>query len=777
MKTQNLPIELYRDEILSSLESNSVTIISAETGAGKSTKVPQYLLNAGYEVIVTQPRRLAARTLAERVAEENGTKLGEVIGYKTAQDQKWSENTKCLFVTDGLQLVNELMGRAISRSRVLILDEVHEWNLNIEVLVAWVRRQVQEYGDFKVILMSATLESDRLSEYFFGAPVIQVPGRLFPITKREKGESVVSDAISLAQDGRNVLVFQPGKNEIEETISELKKYQDMFEVLPLHGELSPEDQKKCFQHYHCPKIVVSTNVAQTSVTIDDIDAVVDSGLERRLELIDGIEGLYIRSISVSDSEQRAGRSGRTRPGIYIDHSPMNDPQNREYRERFPKAEIERVRLDQTVLRLAEVGFDMEKLEFFHQPDPDSILKAKSELRSLGCMDEAGKVTSIGRRVSRLPVSVSIGRMLIEAEKRGVLDDVITVAAIMEVGQLHARKVDGEENRIWRLHILKESDSDPIAQLNLFGAAENMTKEQMYNAGIHIGAYHRIKQTRKNISDAVRRFVKNRSEENEERIFQKDEVIKSVCAGLINNIYVRSFGNRYKKPSEIFSRDLSRDSVIRMGSELVVGIPFDLEITSRGEKRTLRMIRMVSKIDVEVLKEIAPQLISVEKGVDPRYSFVEHEVVADTVFKINGITISTTQEILLDHPQKEELHIDYLHKRWLDEGLRLRFYQLGGVADIPPIRKVEIGWTLKTREPVYRYATYAFSGDSGLCISYRTLEECEEQHRKLTEYLVTNGYVSGRKTIANDHARLFIASSKPTTTLQDKLNELKLKFAK
>jgi HrpA-like RNA helicase len=289
------------------------------------------------------------------------------------------------------------------------------------------KRQIEAGADFKVVLMSATLEADKLAAFFNGAPVIEVPGRLFPVEVKTPSMRLIDDVAALVSAGRNVLVFQPGKQEITETCAALERMEVNAEILPLHGELSPEEQAKCFRHYGRPKVVVSTNVAQTSVTIDDIDAVVDSGMERRIELVEGVEGLYLKPISLADSKQRKGRAGRTKPGIYIDHCGASN------RPDFSVAEIMRKRLDQTVLRLAIAGFDMEELEFFHQPEKSEIHDARQTLIGLGCMKADGSVTKIGKFVNRLPVSVQYARMLVEAERLGVVDDVLTVAAIMEMG--------------------------------------------------------------------------------------------------------------------------------------------------------------------------------------------------------------------------------------------------------------------------------------------------------------------------------------------------------
>ncbi len=392
MTNQKLPIAAFRETILEAVNNNSVTVITAETGAGKSTQVPQYLLDEGYDLVVTQPRRLAARTVSQRVAEEHGEELGQTIGYRTAVDRKDSELTRCLFCTDGLALVRELIGAGVGGKTILVLDEVHEWNENMEVLVSWAKRQIEMGVDFKVVLMSATMEAEKLSAFYNGAPVITVPGRLFPVEIKTAGMRLVDDVAALVAGGRNVLVFQPGKQEIADTCNALAQMQVSAEILPLHGQLTPEEQAKCFKHYGRPKVVVSTNVAQTSVTIDDIDAVVDSGMERRIELVDGVEGLYLKAISLADSTQRKGRAGRTKEGIYVDHCGAMD------RPDFPVAEIMRKRLDQTVLRLAIAGFDMEELEFFHQPNKSDIHDARQTLVGLGCMTSDISYVELGSHI-------------------------------------------------------------------------------------------------------------------------------------------------------------------------------------------------------------------------------------------------------------------------------------------------------------------------------------------------------------------------------------------
>lgn len=635
MNGSTLPIHAYRDKIVKAIRTNPVVVITAETGAGKSTQVPQYLLDEGYELVVTQPRRLATRTVAERVAEEMGEECGQTVGYRTAVDRQDSPATRCLFCTDGLALVRELMG---VNKGILVLDEVHEWNENMEVLVAWAKRQIESGADFKVVLMSATLEAEKLAAFFNGAPVISVPGRLFPVEAKQAGMRLDDDVATLVAEGRNVLVFHPGKQEIEDTCTALEQMQVRAEILPLHGQLTSEEQARCFKHYGRPKVVVSTNVAQTSVTIDDIDAVVDSGMERRIELVDGVEGLYLKSISLADATQRKGRAGRTKPGIYIDHCGAST------RPDFPVAEIMRKRLDQTVLRLAIAGFDMEELEFFHQPAKAEIHDAKRALVSLGCMTADGQVTKVGRLVNRLPVSVQYGRMLVEADKLGVVDDVLTVAAILEQGGItiptpSRNKPDRPD---WRRMVPSESESDVMGQLAVWQMAQNMTKDEMREKGVSLRSFFRAKEIRQHLAQAVNQFFQFGS------TARREDILKAVCAGMVDHLFKGSYG--FYTNGEGIGRELGSGSLVR-GANWLVGKAFDLQInTRRGGTMTLKLIELASKVDPMWLIEIAPQLVEQKTGLSPRYDALKDVVVSTTKVFFNGQMVK--EETVADgqHPE-------------------------------------------------------------------------------------------------------------------------------
>lgn len=645
----DLPITAFKAEILEAVNGNLVTIITAETGAGKSTQVPQFLLEAGHTVVVTQPRRLAARTVAERVAQEVGCKFGDIVGFRTAFERADSPNTRCLFVTDGLALVRELMGAGTHN--ILVIDEVHEWNLNIEVLVAWVRRTVaSQDARFRVVLMSATLEAEKLATYFNGAPIILVPGRLFPVTEEKpQVKRLEEDVVRLLRQGRNVLVFQPGKREINETIDTIRKIGGegfSAEILPLHGELESVDQRKCFAHYDRPKCVVSTNVAQTSVTIDDIDAVVDSGLERRIEVVDGVEGLYLKPISIADARQRKGRAGRCKSGIYIDWYTSID------RLEFPRAEILRTRLDQTVLRLAEAGFDMESLEFFHQPAKEEIHEAKRSLRALGCLDASGQVTHIGHRVAKLPVSVQFGRMIVEAERLGVVDDVITIAAILEQGEITARPREKYEEPAWKALIRDERMSDILAQLSVWKQAERMRPNEMLEKGVFPKAFYMAKEKRRHLADGLRGKVREFRSTG-----KRDDILRAVCAGMVDHLYQNTYGGWKNGDDQV--RTLARESVVTEPGKWLVGLPFDIQIKTKRGSSVLRLVRMVTAVDPAWLIEIAPHLVRIEKGLYPKYDPQQKVCVSTSHIFFNDQLVREETVADPQHLEATQVYVEFL----------------------------------------------------------------------------------------------------------------------
>ena len=632
-----LPITNYKNEIIEAVRSHSFTIISAETGSGKSTQIPQYLADYYEQVIVTEPRIMAAKTLAKRVAEEMEVTLGQEVGYRTAFDKCSSPNSNILYCTDGLQLIRTIFSEDNKTKNVLVIDEVHEWNLNIETLVAWCKF-MQGKWNTKVVLMSATLDTDGLSEFFGNdVAVLNIPGNLYEVSMEQRHQISLIDTINENINcGKNILVFVPGKKEIADVIYHLDIENAM--VLPLHGELDWEDQKKCFKHYPVSKVIVATNVAQTSITIPDIDVVVDTG-EARISIAEnGIQGLFLKPISRSDIMQRKGRAGRTKSGKYFLCSdiPMK------YREEYSVPEIQRSILDRVVLQLATIGLDAEELEFFHQPDLSEIKLSKKALTDIGAFSEK-QVTAIGRKIVKMPVSVQVARMIVEAEKYGVTEQVITIASIIENGGLLSK--EGKYN-----DFTSEYKSDLLAELDVWKSINQMKYIDFQKLGINKRTFFRVKENIQKLKEALAGIVELTHNNDREAI------VKSCLYGLVSHIYVRDYDNMYYSEDGSEVR-LDRKSCVSYCPQIIVGIPKTIEFKDMyGGTDTIDLVNFVSKIDVSTLIELVPN--KVIETTSLRYSASEDavEVTINRSFLRNEIDY----EIIYDYfnPQYSELKAKY-----------------------------------------------------------------------------------------------------------------------
>lgn len=773
MKKIKLPIDNFRKDIIDSVNSSPVTIIVAETGAGKSTRVPQMLHAEGYDVVITQPRRLAAKSVARRVANELGCQLGSKVGFRTAVDRADSRDTEILFVTDGLQLVRELTSKKqISGNMCLIMDEVHEWNKNIETLVAWSNKLMKEGVNIKLVLMSATLDAESLSKYFNGANIINVPGRCFPVTGSvthhdgldhvDEG-SIVEKVKFFAQSGENTLVFLPGKGEIA-------KMQEILErselggcvILPLHGDLDPKDQDLIFRSYGKGKVILSTNIAQTSVTIPDITAVVDSGLERRIILRNGVETLTIGTISKADVKQRAGRAGRAQAGQYV---LCNDTDYAEFPE-YPVPEILRTRLDQTVLRLAAAGLDATELDFFHDPSHEVLVEAKETLIALGALDSDGKITRLGRKINRFPTSVVTAKIILEAVKRNCLSPIVTIAAIMATNysslKRRPRKDDPDHYVSWRnfLDEDKEYKSDLLRELDLYSAVRKMKgKKNLAAFGIAPKEYFRTADNRRQIVDALKslgiRLSTNNTNANDE-----EAILKSIASGMVGHIYKRDSYSEYESVHGN-CRQLDRESVINnIGSKWIVGNPKNIQFRNRNNKFiTLELVSMCSAVDETWFSDIAPHLLKVESGLSPYVDSESEIVISTTKTFFSGFLVSEEKVEDLDHERAQELLVDFFErkeKRRIENAFSEANSQYGYTNwiskpdEVTPyfnsiLSKVHVTDD-KNGEKIYGFiGLYSDSDPDFKILVYKTLEEAKEVTERAVKRLFAKSTKEIRRT--------------------------------
>lgn len=596
---KTLPIYAQQKRIETTIAQNPITILTAETGAGKSTRVPLWLWKKGKKVLVTQPRRIAARSLSNYLAHLTKTSLGKEIGYQTGFDSKQSKETKLLYVTDGVQMIREINGR--TDYDVLVLDEVHEWNLNQEVLIGLVKKNLTK-GLYKrtnkrVVIMSATLQADRLSNYLGKAPVISVPGRGYPVTMHHNNPHfLLPDTAQMVELERNVLVFQPGKKEIEDFKDDLEHMLEAeklkAKILPLHSELSLKEQAKVFNRYSLPKVVVATDIAQTSLTIDDIDAVVDSGTKKEVRLVKGIEGLYPVDISHAECTQRAGRAGRVRPGQYFlcADAGMNE------RPPFPDPEIQRLNLESVVLRLIKMGISPLDFPFFHNPSKALLFKAIKQLKILGAISEDEGVTPDGKKMAEFPVSLRSARMLLEAQKASpkVLDMAIKCIAILETKGIMNKDAAGEKFLNVPYH------SDLLNQLALWEGFQRNKKSINHKKFALAKDIYRELNKRLRIVQPVKTGLHSKD---------IPMLYRALLSCFADEVHVKG-GDEYQRENDV--RQLDRGSLLfDIKPEMVVGLPFDLVITREnydtGEKEELYipLITFASELTIQFLEELQP----------------------------------------------------------------------------------------------------------------------------------------------------------------------------
>jgi ATP-dependent helicase HrpA len=442
-----LPISSRVTDIATAIDRHAVVIVAGATGSGKTTQLPKVALamGRGLEKIigVTQPRRIAATSVAARVASELGSPLGTDVGYQIRFDDRTSPSTYVKFMTDGILLAEIHTDPLLRRYDTLIIDEAHERSLTIDFLLGWVKRILPRRPDLKVIVSSATLETERFSAFFDGAPVIQVEGRTFPVDVLyepppddadlpEAVANAVQNVTSLDPRG-DILVFLPGEREIRETENELNARNLRHTVVqPLYARLSAAEQSRVFTSIPQRRVILATNVAETSVTIPGIVYVVDPGVARlsRYDSRSGTTRLQVEGISQASADQRKGRCGRVRDGICVR---LYDEQSFASRAAFTDPEIKRTGLAGVILRMKSLGLgDVEDFPFLDPPHSKAIADGYRVLEELGALDEHRALTALGERLGRFPVDPRIGRMILAGVEHGCLREVLIIAAALNI---------------------------------------------------------------------------------------------------------------------------------------------------------------------------------------------------------------------------------------------------------------------------------------------------------------------------------------------------------
>jgi ATP-dependent helicase HrpA len=464
---ESLPVSARRHEIAQALQNHQVIIVCGETGSGKTTQLPKIALelgrgkaNTGKLIGHTQPRRIAASSVAKRIAEELKTPLGEVVGFKVRFQDRLSANASVKLMTDGILLAETQTDPLLRAYDTIIIDEAHERSLNIDFLLGHLRQVLPRRPDLKVIVTSATIDADRFARHFTSkngpAPVIQVSGRMFPVEQRwrpfqESREFDLNHAIADAVDelwregSGDVLVFLPGEREIREAADHLRKHHPPgVEVVPLFARLSQAEQDRIFEPHSARRVVLATNVAETSLTVPGIQYVVDAGTARvkRYSFRNKVEQLLVEPISQAAANQRAGRCGRVSSGICIRLYGEADFTSR---PQFSDPEILRSSLAGVILRMKSLNLgSVEDFPFLEPPLKRAIADGYQLLAELGAVDDANELTSIGRELAKLPLDPRVGRMILEARGREALTEVLIIASAFSVQDVRDRPIEQQQ---------------------------------------------------------------------------------------------------------------------------------------------------------------------------------------------------------------------------------------------------------------------------------------------------------------------------------------------
>ena len=483
-----LPIVESKDIIKEAIQNNQVVIIAGETGSGKTTQLPKICLELGRGIKgyigCTQPRRVAAVSISSRVAEELGSSLGEAVGYQVRFDERIKHETFVKFMTDGILLAETRADPELLAYDTLIIDEAHERSLNIDFILGYLKRLLPRRPDLKVIVSSATLEVERFAEYFSGAEAIIVEGRTYPVETIyqpiENENTLLSVQVGKAYEALiheygngDALVFMSGEQEIRETVNYLERKRLIgVEVLPLYGRLTPAEQQMVFKPGSKRRIIVATNVAETSVTVPRVRYVIDTGHARikRYNSRTGIESLQVESISKASAAQRAGRCGRIGPGVCVRLYSEDDFSGR---EDYTDPEIKRsslagVILQMNLLRLGRV----EEFPFIEPPPGNLVRAGYNELEEIGAISEAGEITTEGKRIARLPIEPRFGKMLLVSIEYGCLEKMLTIVSGLSVQDPRLRPVDKQEDADRAHRRYRDKFSDFVSWLHLWRVLED-----------------------------------------------------------------------------------------------------------------------------------------------------------------------------------------------------------------------------------------------------------------------------------------------------------------
>ena len=564
---EELPISQRRDDIKKAIADNQVVIVAGETGSGKTTQLPKILLELGRGVRGmighTQPRRIAARTVADRVSEELGSKLGEAVGWKVRFTDQVSDHTFVKLMTDGILLAELQSDRQLRQYDTLIIDEAHERSLNIDFILGYLKRLLPRRPDLKVIITSATIDPERFSRHFDGAPIVEVSGRTYPVEvryrpiidpddpaadpDRDQTQAILDAVDELTAEGPgDILVFLSGEREIRDTRDALVALdRPGLEILPLYARLSSGEQHRVFQrHSGGRRVVLATNVAETSLTVPGIKYVIDPGTARisrysnRLK----VQRLPIEPVSQASANQRKGRCGRTSDGICIR---LYAEDEFDARPEFTDPEILRTNLASVILQMAAADLgDIAEFPFVEPPDRRHITDGMNLLNELGALESATtdsvpRLTPLGRKLARLPVDPRLARMVLAADRNGCVSEVMVIAAALSIQDPRERPAEQQTQADQKHARFRDPDSDFMSYLNLWRYLTEQKRDLSANrfrklCKAEFLNYLRVREWQ-DVAGQLRQMVKSLDVTPNDSEADPKQIHLSLLAGLLSHI--------------------------------------------------------------------------------------------------------------------------------------------------------------------------------------------------------------------------------------------------
>ena len=644
-KRTKLPVYQFKDELIKKILENQSIVVEGETGSGKTTQIPQFLLEAGLAdqgktcVACTQPRRVAATSIAQRVADEMDVVLGKEVGYTIRfEDVTDKYNTVLKFLTDGMLLREAMHDPLLTKYSAIVLDECHERTLSTDVIMGLLmeilpkRKKGSEHGELKVVVMSATLDAKKFQEYFHNAPLMKVPGRTFPVdvfytTKPERNyvEAAVRTTLHIHQceEEGDILVFLTGEAEIEQACEEIREKSRSMDselvVYPLYSSLPPEAQRKIFSAAPGPrtpggkpgrKVVVSTNVAETSLTIDGIVYVVDPGFSKQKVFNPRIrvESLLVSPISRASAKQRAGRAGRTRPGkcfrLYTEKSFHDDLQETTY------PEILRSKMSNVVLTLKKLGIDdLVHFDFLDPPAPETLMRALELLNYLGALDDEGEMTELGYQMSELPLDPQLAKLVLISPDYGCSAEIVTIVACMSGGQIFLRPRETAKLADAAKAQFSHHESDHLTLLKAFNEYDQISRDEKrqwcWDNFISERSMISVMNVRRQLIGIMKRLDVPlvSSDIKGDGSFASADVRKALTAGMFMQVAYRQRSGEYLTVKDNQCVSIHPGSVVNNRPEWVIFEEFALT--------TKNYIRTVTVTNVDWLVELAPHYFDLE----------------------------------------------------------------------------------------------------------------------------------------------------------------------